>query len=132
MPSEVCPNLSKCTEYSEKAVSTVAWMWRSPEDSHRWLVENPKSPSFRNGGSKPRQDMGKSCSYRAKQVLARVVWYKCSRSILTTSHMCHGNVGVQSITKTRRCFLSRICSNACCGFTLRILLTRSWRNLHPR
>src|SRR5215471_16612814 len=37
-----------------------------------------------------------------------------------TSPICAGNVGVWSTIRTRRCFLSRICSTGCCGFKLRI------------
>ena len=49
---------STCTASSRRVVPRVVWMWLSPEDSHRWSVENKKSVSSWNGGSKPRAGQG--------------------------------------------------------------------------
>ena len=46
-------------------------MWLSPEDSHRWSVENRKSRCSWNGGSKSKLDKDRWSYSRVMQALAR-------------------------------------------------------------
>jgi hypothetical protein len=43
-----------CTVSSRKVALGGVSMWLSPEDSHHWSVENPKSLFYWNVGSKQR------------------------------------------------------------------------------
>src|SRR6266446_9020571 len=60
------PSPCEFIKCSVRVVPQVAWMLRSPEDSHRWWVANRKSLCCWNGGNKPNLVKGRWSYSRVK------------------------------------------------------------------